>query len=131
MVYYNNTGSASIDQSGTVRGTKVGTVTVTVRTSNGITSSKQITVKEREAKYDLYLTPITMGGTGGSTQYNYEVKKNGITFTDYIGFYFVDRYIGPGSGTIDADTVNKNGTSSVTLTLKDNKTVTMTVHING
>ncbi len=127
----NDNSIASVDQTGKVTGNRPGSTTITVTTSNGKVATHSITVIEKESTYDLYLTPNTMGGTGNATQYNYEVRKDGKTFTDYIGFYFVDRYIGPDSGTIDSVSVKANGNKSVTLTLKDNKTATMSVHVNG
>ncbi len=121
-----NTSIATVDSNGKVKGLKAGKVTITVTTSNGKTATYEVTVKEKEPSYVINLKLIPLDLTGGGIQYEYNVTKNGATFTDYLGFEYNGTKVVKNQGTVASTTV-ENGGSTAKLTLSDKTIVTATV----
>ena len=112
----NNPSVVSVDQNGKITALSEGEATITVTTEDGgKTDECKITVS---SVYEITLTPKVMEGTGAVTQYSYVVKKDGRIFTNYIAFYYSSLLIEPGSGTIDADTVQNNRINTTKIVLQ-------------
>ena len=121
-----NPSVATVDANGKVTGVKAGKVTITVTTSNGKTATYEVTVKEKEPSYVIYLTQRKQEVTGGAMQYDFSVTKNGATFTDYLGFEYNGTKVAKNQGTV-ASTAVENGGSTAKLKLSDETIVTATV----
>lgn len=70
----NNTGIATVNQSGVVTGEDDGEVIITATTSNGKTATYKVTVK---SDYVITFTGIKQDVTGSVMQYSFTVTKNG------------------------------------------------------
>ena len=126
--------TASLATSGgltaTLTGVKPGTVTITVVASNGVSKTYTVTVKEKEARYELHLAKIQIEGMEGLTyQYTFKVTKNGEPFTDYKGFTLNGNGYRAAVGehaTVSSKHVLGSG-DVATITLPDNQVKTLYV----
>ncbi len=123
-----NSGIATVDGNGRVTGVSAGTVTITVTTANGKTATYEVTVKEKEPTYVIYITQRKLEVAGGAIQYDFRVERNGTAFTDYLGFEFNGTLVSKGQGSISSTVVKKGG-SSAQLTLSNGSKVTAKVII--
>ncbi len=123
----NNTGVATVDQSGRVTGIRAGTVTITVTTSNGRTATYTVTVNAKPANYSIVFTRVRQEGTNNVMQYTYVVYKNGSSFSGYLGFNCGGTQTRKGSTYVSLK--SEPGTAS--LTLSDGTIVTATVTYQG
>ena len=121
-----NPSIATVDENGNVKGLKTGTVTIIATTEDGETTTKTITVKAKPANVAATSELIPLDLTGGGIQYEYNVTKNGATFTDYLGFEYNGTKVVKNQGTVASTTV-ENGGSTAKLTLSDKTVVTATV----
>ena len=149
-----NPSIATVDENGNVKGLKTGKVTITVTTENGKTATKDITVKAKstntpkptnsptptqepeptttptpEPKYVIYLTKRELAVVGGAIQYDFRVEKDGVEFTDYLGFTYNNTPVSRGQGSVSSTTV-ANGGNTATLKLSSGEVVTASVVIN-
>ncbi len=131
----NGTGQASIDtKTGKLTARKAGTVTVTVRTANGKTASKQITITAKPAtpaSYRLVLTPLMTAS--GIHQYNFEVLKDGKPFDDYKRIkYGESKWIDQANKHTDSEGIDCSNTTAVTaiIYLTDGTTSKISVSCN-
>ncbi len=115
---------ATVDQSGNVLGKTSGTVIITATSKDGKASATyEITVKEKEPVYILYLKAIIMDeATGSISQYSFRVTKNDTDFTGYNGFTYNNKTTVKTSGTIRAVDIDKN-VKTATIILPDGSKV--------
>ena len=123
-----NKNIATVDKNGNVTGVKKGTVTITATAKNGKKATYKVTVKEKEAKYVIYLTGRVMEATGAITQYDFKVTKNGAKFTGYLGFTYNGHLVPKDTGSVSSTIVDKK-VKTGRVTLKDGSVKTATVII--
>ncbi len=120
---------ATVDQNGKVTGIKTGKVTITVTTENGKTASYEIIVKEEKSTYVIYFTKRELSVVGGAIQYDFRVTKDGLDFTDYLGFEYNGKKVPRETSSIPSTAV-EGGLGTAKLTLTNNQVVTATVKVN-
>ena len=74
------------------------------------------------------MTKRELALVGGALQYDFKVEKNGVEFTDYLGFTYNNTQVSRGQGTVSATTV-ENGGNTARLKLSNKQEVTATVVI--
>lgn len=77
---------ASVNNNGVVTGKSAGTVTITVRASNGVSATYTVTVYKVAATYVLHLQGIPTEGISDIYDYKFWITKDGVVFNDYLGF---------------------------------------------
>ena len=124
-----NSNVVTVDSNGNIYANQPGTAVITVRTADGgKTATITITVNEKESTYVLYLTGVVMEGTGGITEYEFSVTKDGVAFDGYTSFTYNNHTVYRTDGHMRATYVN-NSNKTAEINLPDGTTKKATVII--